>query len=311
MGRIASILGEDVLELVPKKALVPFIREEEQGFYSVIGNDGSGEVSMLNKTSMEILDLCDGERSVRDIANDLCSRYPNIAIDRIVQDVLDAFSKFEDIGVTTYAASKQSRVASFPLECPSFLYGDASGFLHLATENDYPIILEYLNSIRNRSVSEVNESRIDYVYGNVEQNACQVFLRRELFSFSSDYFLISDRGTPKVVSSLKGMVKVEYSSDAMRNGAFLTLIDMEEVMLRPIVSCIESFYSTYAIRNVSSLRINILPSSSDAPTLAKSLLKAGFSLESIQNGEYGQKSMDLAVFVYYFGDFDGNDTGKQ
>ena len=111
MGRITSILGEDVFELLPKKLPVPFVRKEKRGYYSVIGNDGSGEVSMLNKTTMQILDLCDGKRTVGEIANSMGALYPDIASDRIAQDVLEAFGKLEDIGVVDFQPQRNTLTA--------------------------------------------------------------------------------------------------------------------------------------------------------------------------------------------------------
>lgn len=310
MGRITSILGEDVFELLPKKLPVPFVRKEKRGYYSVIGNDGSGEVSMLNKTTMQILDLCDGKRTVGEIANSMGALYPDIASDRIAQDVLEAFGKLEDIGVTTFTSIKDEVKEGSASNKVPIVYDDARCFMRLATENDYPLILDYLNEISECSSGDQDAEMIDYVYGDREKSVSQVLLRRELFSFSADYFLIIDQAAPNADASLRGMVKVEYSSDVMRNGAFLTLLHLDTRMVGPVIFCIGEFYSAYKIRNVPALRINILSEAAGSMALINVLSSSGFTLESIQRKEYGLTNSDLAIYVLYFGDADGNYNSK-
>ena len=55
---------------------------------------------------------------------------------------------------------------------------------------------------------------------------------------------------------------------------------------------------------------NILSEAAGSMALINVLSSSGFTLESIQRKEYGLTNSDLAIYVLYFGDADGNYNSK-
>ena len=301
MGRVISMLRDGALDLVPHKMQVPYVRKEHKGYYSVIGNDGSGGVSMLNRTSMEILDLCDGRRTIREIVDVMHERYPDASEKQLLQDVLGSFDRFEDIGLVVLSTTRPQKHSFRQSGELSVSSCEAEESLRLATENDYPVISGYLTRIQKSFESNTDETTVCFAYGDMKRSASQVVLRRELFSFEADYFLLSGRHSAKDFPTLSGIAKIEYPMDVMRNGATLTLLYAPKKQLPLIIDGIESIYASYPLRNVPSLRINIpVMTREGLEETARSLDSIGFSLESIQYGEYGPDNSDLAVFVRYF-----------
>ena len=62
-----------------------------------IGSDGF-TVHVLNKTAAYIWDLCDGTKSLDEIAVCLCECY-DVAPDEAIADVQDTIGKFEGLGL--------------------------------------------------------------------------------------------------------------------------------------------------------------------------------------------------------------------
>ena len=49
--------SSDILLLKPRKQKLPYVREEEKGYYSVLTNNGDMNYTMLNHIAMEIYSL--------------------------------------------------------------------------------------------------------------------------------------------------------------------------------------------------------------------------------------------------------------
>ncbi|MCK4648604.1 PqqD family peptide modification chaperone [bacterium] len=52
-------------------------------------------VAVLNRVAVEIYNLCNGKRTIKDIIDKLCTQYPNIKRKRITIDVIKCLQELE------------------------------------------------------------------------------------------------------------------------------------------------------------------------------------------------------------------------
>lgn len=81
-----------ILMLVPKKRSEgeKYFREEKDGYYSLLTDNGDLNYTMLNETSKYILDLCDGDKNVGEILNILSNKFRDVERNRLAADLENA-----------------------------------------------------------------------------------------------------------------------------------------------------------------------------------------------------------------------------
>ena len=82
-GSLASFEG-----LIPKRNELPYYRKENNGYSSMLTNNGDYNYSMLNGTGNVILELCTGENSVHAILSKLQDKYPDVPEKTLFDDIV-------------------------------------------------------------------------------------------------------------------------------------------------------------------------------------------------------------------------------
>ena len=82
-GSLASFEG-----LIPKRNELPYYRKENNGYSSMLTNNGDYNYSMLNGTGNVILELCTGENSVHAILSKLQDKYPHVPEKTLFDDIV-------------------------------------------------------------------------------------------------------------------------------------------------------------------------------------------------------------------------------
>lgn len=81
--------------LIPKTKFYSMKREKEQSYITLENVIGP---LPINKTALEIVDLCDGKRSVLEIFHCFKKLYPDVEEQRIFYDVIQCIRNYEMIG---------------------------------------------------------------------------------------------------------------------------------------------------------------------------------------------------------------------
>lgn len=82
-GSLASFEG-----LIPKRNELPYYRKENNGYSSMLTNNGDYNYSMLNGTGNVILELSTGENSVHAILSKLQDKYPDVPEKTLFDDIV-------------------------------------------------------------------------------------------------------------------------------------------------------------------------------------------------------------------------------
>ena len=82
------------MKLKPRRLPVPYSRTENNGYCSMLTNNGDSNYTMCNSTSMKILDMCNGEKTVEQILCTLVELYPEVEKSRAERDLIHTLSNF-------------------------------------------------------------------------------------------------------------------------------------------------------------------------------------------------------------------------
>lgn len=82
------------MKLKPRRLPVPYSRTENNGYCSMLTNNGDSNYTMCNSTSMKILDMCNGEKTVEQFLCTLVELYPEVEKSRAERDLIHTLSNF-------------------------------------------------------------------------------------------------------------------------------------------------------------------------------------------------------------------------
>lgn len=280
--------GGDVL--IPTRRHVPYCRREKSGYYSLIGNNGSSSFSMINETAREIIELCDGRKTLGEIFACLRDEYPDAQAETIKRDLFNSIDVLYGLRIIGFENKMDAEMNK--LENIDSVYS-----VWIADEEDLPEITSYMRRAEKR------QAGVAYCWGeDLARYFDSVNVRRKLFDFSSDCFLLkrADDVRKKAGGEISALIEIEYPTDIFVNSAYVNLVVGDCGHLGSLLRVITKYLRSCRYRSVNSIRIRI-PKVDEAyleDTLS-AYLEAGFELEAIQRREYGTDSSDLSIYVLH------------
>lgn len=274
--------------LIPTRRHVTYCRCENNGYYSLIGNNGSSAFSMINETAKEIIELCDGKKTLGDILTCLCDEYPSVQVKTIRKDLfnsIDSLYGLRVIGIKNKADIEMNKLENI----------DSARSAWIADEEDLPTITDYIRRIEKRKTG------IAYCWGeNPERYYDSVNVRKKLFDFSSDYFLLKEMNAlqDKAESRITALIELEYPADVLINSANINLAVGEVACFGSLLEAVIKYCQSCKYRQINTIRIRI-PEADGAQIdeLIHACLEAGFKREVIQKKEYGANSLNLSIYA--------------
>lgn len=83
-----------------KKENLSYSREEKEGYWTFISKlHPETRELIVNFTGREILELCDGIRSLEEIEAEMVNRYPSVGREQIKNDVCKSIATFSRLGI--------------------------------------------------------------------------------------------------------------------------------------------------------------------------------------------------------------------
>lgn len=83
-----------------KKEKLSYSREEKEGYWTFVSKlHPETRELIVNFTGREILELCDGIRSLGEIENEMVNRYPSVRREQIKMDVYKTIASFSRLGI--------------------------------------------------------------------------------------------------------------------------------------------------------------------------------------------------------------------
>lgn len=252
---------------------MPVVRQEDEGLF-LLYPPSKPRPHFLNRTAMAVLECCDGEHSLDDLARVLAARFADAPRDTLARDVQRCLHLFQTLGLVDW-----------PERAPE---NPADG-VRPADEGDFGPISEF---ITRRAIEPPAPGGFDFTYvaadGDLGQIYRDIALRTRQFHFLEIFFVLRQHGRVQAVAA------VRPSSSLGQVMLFTVLLaergpDEEELDRQLIRGVTEHLAKLGMVRIRFSLRAE---TTSDAQR--RFLEAAGFAFEARLLDEYGAgKHVDL------------------
>lgn len=283
----------DIAECVPVRFDLPYIREELDGYCSLLGNDGDPNYTMLNKTGYQVLKMCNGSMTVADILSSAEKSYPTVKQEVLEGDITRILFKLSSIRAIGWIEGDHMKAKHPFFDDEKVPLGDGYSIC-LAKETDLSILTTFIDHL-----GENINSGYEYVEYHwdpwIRNYGDSVETRRRLFNYSYEYFLIHRSG------SLVGVLEIEPALDLSLNFATIKFLALPWQVFPSVINSVVDFYSTFPYKRVNSIHL-MMPRlmSLENSRLMEMLPQVGFNLMTRLKGEYGEGD-DLLVYCLGMG----------
>ena len=158
------------------KEKISFIRKENNNYW-IIRLKEFPELSdlLINHITKEIFELCNGKNDIENIVTNLQSKYQNVNLDLIRNDIGLILSKFSRMGVIQWNDNNDPYIVT------NQKFFDNNYKIRYATESDYKLVFDYINQNKENFYKF-----IDYY----NQNYSDLTVRAKIFYKMEDFFIL-------------------------------------------------------------------------------------------------------------------------
>lgn len=268
-----------------------YFRDEKEGYMTLISKEHPETMELIiNPTSKEILELCDGKRTISNIYKTFEEWYPKVSKQRLQLDINKTFSTYSRLGIIKWKGGNP-----FIDEMREKIGGDLS--ISVGYEEHLPIIMDFLNSF-GIPTQEYNIPDDYYFYLNPillpNQEYKDVVIRQKLFSFSEELFLLREK------DELSGLVTIGVpiiQKGKSKAGVInLIIIKKEDIIFKSLIKYALMIFPIFSI--VEPTKINFLSEKEDEDIISH-LKENGFVSEETRKNEIGFNK-DINLYSYYY-----------
>lgn len=269
---------------IPKRNDLPYYRKENNNYSSMLTNNGDSDYSMLNGTGNLILSLCTGSNSVHDILVHLQNEYPDVSEKTLFDDLVKVLHLLTQTNAINWRNKDMANKNPFSFSAVGQLSENCT--ISLAMEHEIRELVAF-NRDAITHIADKQENILNYVWGtNYREYDSGTIIRQCLYSYYKDFFLIKSSG------HIIGSIIVRPALEVFLNKATIQMLTIPKHLIEPALKNIVSFYSTFPFKRINLLEILIPEDFYDEhPFFIEHLKAVGFSLESVQNKVYLNKSL--------------------
>ena len=275
------------------KEKVPYLREERKGHWTIAA-EMVGE-TVLNFTAKQVLDLCDGSQAIGSIIEKMRKEYPDVDAKTIGIDVVNILSLFSRLMLVGWASADPfvSRYRE-PI--------DDAVSVEVAQSDDIRTLIEFMKNCDCFSGNKVlSDGQV--IYMAPSRNASdynELQLRRRLFTYAEDFFLLKQHDTVKGILSFNLNTWHSSALSIARVGIFscpasyLAKLMFYGVTKLPFVSSTD----------VLKLQFDFNPGDEAGSRIGELLKHQSWNVESVLENEYTYGSIIHRIeFLYNKEDF--------
>lgn len=268
------------MKLKPRRLPVPYSRTENNGYCSMLTNNGDSNYTMCNSTSMKILDMCNGEKTVEQILCTLVELYPEVEKSRAERDLIHTLSNFTRLDAIEW--KDDDGMSNNPFVLTAVGHIDEQVMIALAGEDDIrDLSVFFQDFIKQRPHDNLTDT-YSYFWGNdYREYMSPTMIRQCLYSYYKDFFVI------KCQRKIIGVIAVKPAHEAYLNDAVIQLISVPKYLFNRCIKEVISYYRDFPYKKINALRVQVPNGNEDAKNVIEAaLVPNGFSLEAIREKEY-------------------------
>lgn len=268
------------MKLKPRRLPVPYSRTENNGYCSMLTNNGDSNYTMCNSTSMKILDMCNGEKTVEQILCTLVELYPEVEKSRAERDLIHTLSNFTRLDAIEW--KDDDGMSNNPFVLTAVGHIDEQVMIALAGEDDIRDLSVFFQDFIKQGPHDNLTDTYSYFWGNdYREYMNPTMIRQCLYSYYKDFFVI------KCQRKIIGVIAVKPAHEAYLNDAVIQLISVPKYLFNRCIKEVISYYRDFPYKKINALRVQVPNGNEDAKNVIEAaLVPNGFSLEAIREKEY-------------------------
>lgn len=268
------------MKLKPRRLPVPYSRTENNGYCSMLTNNGDSNYTMCNSTSMKILDMCNGEKTVEQILCTLVELYPEVEKSRAERDLIHTLSNFTRLDAIEW--KDDDGMSNNPFVLTAVGHIDEQVMIALAREDDIRDLSVFFQDFIKQGPHDNLTDTYSYFWGNdYREYMSPTMIRQCLYSYYKDFFVI------KCQRKIIGVIAVKPAHEAYLNDAVIQLISVPKYLFNRCIKEVISYYRDFPYKKINALRVQVPNGNEDAKNVIEAaLVPNGFSLEAIREKEY-------------------------
>lgn len=268
------------MKLKPRRLPVPYSRTENNGYCSMLTNNGDSNYTMCNSTSMKILDMCNGEKTVEQILCTLVELYPEVEKSRAERDLIHTLSNFTRLDAIEW--KDDDGMSNNPFVLTAVGHIDEQVMIALAGEDDIRDLSVFFQNFIKQGPHDNLTDTYSYFWGNdYREYMSPTMIRQCLYSYYKDFFVI------KCQRKIIGVIAVKPAHEAYLNDAVVQLISVPKYLFNRCIKEVISYYRDFPYKKINALRVQVPNGNEDAKNVIEAaLVPNGFSLEAIREKEY-------------------------
>lgn len=268
------------MKLKPRRLPVPYSRTENNGYCSMLTNNGDSNYTMCNSTSMKILDMCNGEKTVEQILCTLVELYPEVEKSRAERDLIHTLSNFTRLDAIEW--KDDDGMSNNPFVLTAVGHIDEQVMIALVGEDDIRDLSVFFQDFIKQGPHDNLTDTYSYFWGNdYREYMSPTMIRQCLYSYYKDFFVI------KCQRKIIGVIAVKPAHEAYLNDAVIQLISVPKYLFNRCIKEVISYYRDFPYKKINALRVQVPNGNEDAKNVIEAaLVPNGFSLEAIREKEY-------------------------
>lgn len=276
------------MKLKPRRLPVPYSRTENNGYCSMLTNNGDSNYTMCNSTSMKILDMCNGEKTVEQILCTLVELYPEVEKSRAERDLIHTLSNFTRLDAIEW--KDDDGMSNNPFVLTAVGHIDEQVMIALAGEDDIRDLSVFFQDFIKQGPHDNLTDTYSYFWGNdYREYMSPTMIRQCLYSYYKDFFVIKCQRKiiGKCQRKIIGVIAVKPAHEAYLNDAVIQLISVPKYLFNRCIKEVISYYRDFPYKKINALRVQVPNGNEDAKNVIEAaLVPNGFSLEAIREKEY-------------------------
>lgn len=268
------------MKLKPRRLPVPYSRTENNGYCSMLTNNGDSNYTMCNSTSMKILNMCNGEKTVEQILCTLVELYPEVEKSRAERDLIHTLSNFTRVDAIEW--KDDDGMSNNPFVLTAVGHIDEQVMIALAGEDDIRDLSVFFQDFIKQGSHDNLTDTYSYFWGNdYREYMSPTMIRQCLYSYYKDFFVI------KCQRKIIGVIAVKPAHEAYLNDAVIQLISVPKYLFNRCIKEVISYYRDFPYKKINALRVQVPNGNEDAKNVIEAaLVPNGFSLEAIREKEF-------------------------
>ncbi len=263
------------MKLKPRRLPVPYSRTENNGYCSMLTNNGDSNYTMCNSTSMKILDMCNGEKTVEQFLCTLVELYPEVEKSRAERDLIHTLSNFTRLNAIEW--KDDDGMSNNPFVLTAVGHIDEQVMIALAGEDDIRDLSVFFQDFIKQGSHDNLTDTYSYFWGNdYREYMSPTMIRQCLYSYYKDFFVI------KCQRKIIGVIAVKAAHEAYLNDAVIQLISVPKYLFNRCIKEVISYYRDFPYKKINALRVQVPNGNEDAKNVIEAaLVPNGFSLEPL------------------------------